>query len=97
MSPDPSEAAILSGRNGPAQFIVDMRANDLVETCVRLKPERNRAAGIETARPTGNNAHDQLVRFPPDACRNFFAGDTLQRRNLFGHSTANAWHGQVDA
>jgi len=52
-----------------------MDADDLLEVRVRPESERERAAGIEVARPAGDDPHDRLVGLTPDAPHCVVAGN----------------------
>src|SRR5580704_3970379 len=86
-----------SRRDFAAQFVRDMDADDLVERRLRLKAERQRAAGIEPARPAGDDPRHQRVRLAADAGGDFVSGDTAQRGDLLGNRAAHAGHGEIDA
>ena len=62
-----------------------------------MKAQRQRAAGIEPARPAGDDPRHQRVGLAADAGRNLVAGDAAQRGDLLGHRAAHAGHGEVDA
>ena len=60
-----------------------MRTDDLVECGLGLKSKITGAPGVETLGPAGNDSLDKFVGFPPDTCRDFFAGNTAQCLDLF--------------
>src|SRR5580698_4390748 len=86
-----------SRRDLPAQFVRDMDADNLVERGLRLKAERQRAAGIEPARPAGDDPRHQRVRLAADAARHRVAGNAAQCGDLLSHRTAHPRHGEIDA
>ena len=72
-----------SGHDFPAQFILDMRTDDLVKCGFGLKSEITGALRIEALGPAGNNSLDKFVRLAPDARSDFVAGNTAQCIDLF--------------
>src|SRR5208283_2071465 len=80
-----------------AQFVLDMRANDIVERRLHFEAERDRAARIKPARPAGDDPFDQFVRGAPDAGGDFVAGDAPQGRDLLADRAAYARHSEIDA
>jgi len=72
-----------SGHDFPAQLILDMRTDDLVECGFGLKSEITGALRVEALGPAGNNSLDKFVGLAPDARSDFFAGNTAQCIDLF--------------
>src|SRR6516164_1649350 len=79
------------------QFVRDMNADYLVERGIAAKSERKSTSWIEPARPARHNTGDQWIGLATDAGRHFVAGDPPQGGDLFGHGTADARHGEIDA
>jgi hypothetical protein len=67
-----------SGHDFPAQLILDMRTDDLVECGLGLESEITGALGVEALGPAGNDSLDKVVGFASDARSDFFAGNTAQ-------------------
>ncbi len=76
------------------EFIVDMRAEDVVEARLRGQPERPGPRGIEIARPSRDDADDRLVRLMPDPRHHLVAGNPPERRDLLAdrHRQARQGH-----
>src|SRR5262245_30820222 len=58
----------------PAQLILDMNADNLIERCLGAESERGRAARVEILRPTGDDFRDRLVWLAANASRDIVAG-----------------------
>src|SRR3990167_6764046 len=79
----------------PAELILDVDADDLLETLFGTKAERQRPLGCEIARPALDDLHDRLIRPPDDPVRHPVAGDLAERRDLLGDRDREARHGDV--
>src|ERR1700675_3338324 len=86
-----------SRRDLAAQVLFDMDADDLVERFFRSKAQGERAAGIESMRPAGDDARNERIGLVADAGRHRVAGDAAERFDLFGDGATYARHGEVDA
>src|SRR4051812_46054666 len=80
-----------------AQFVVDMRANDLVERFLHLETEAERALGVEPGRPARDDLHDRGIRLAPHPRHHLVARDAAQRRDLLADRAGNSRHGEIDA
>src|SRR3974390_1336685 len=74
-----------------------MRADDLVEASFDREPERQRSAGVETARPPSNDAFHQRVGFAADAGHHLVASDAFERCNLLADGAADAGDREINA
>src|SRR5690349_21501213 len=83
----PFRSSEVTGTNGgdistshlPVKLILNMRADDVVEALLHGETERQRAGGVEPARPAGDDALDQSVGRAANARRHPVAGDPPQR------------------
>src|SRR3712207_2960099 len=80
---------------GPAELVLDMGADDLVEAVLGLEAERLRAPRIEAARPALDDLDDERIGLALDARDNAVAGDLAQRRDLLADRDRDARHGEV--
>src|SRR6478609_9431504 len=81
----------------PAQLILDMCTDNIVERSLGLKAEIPRALCIELLGPAGNNSLNKLVRCAPDARNDLLAGDAVQSLDLLSDGTGYTGHGEIDA
>src|SRR5271165_6418942 len=75
----------------PAELVLDMDPDDLVECCLGAETKLSGAARVEVARPTGNDRLDGRVGLAPDERGGLGPGDPGQRRNLLGYRRREAW------
>src|SRR5262245_50229634 len=76
----------------PAQIVVDMHADDLVERGFRLESELAGSGAIEPAGPALDDLHDERVGLVLHALGDALAGDALQRGDLLADGAADARH-----
>ena len=72
-----------SGHDFPAQLILNMRTDNVVECGLGLKSQIPGALRVETLGPAGNNPLDKFVGLAPDARSDLLAGNTAQCVDLF--------------
>src|SRR4026207_2117967 len=69
----------LLNRNAAAELFVDMDADDLLERGGGAEAERERALGVEGARPARHHGGDHLVGLAADELDRLVAADLAQR------------------
>src|SRR5262249_43556831 len=79
------------------QFVLDVCADNVVETVLSLKSEITRTPRIETLGPATNDLLDKLVGYPADARGYLAACDAAQRFDLFSDRAGYAGHGKINA
>src|SRR5581483_4895653 len=93
-----SEASSASShplRDLAAELVLEVDTDDLLEARFSLEAQRERAPGVEIARPAGNDLLDEGIRLAPDALDHLLAGDLAQGLDLLPHGHGQTRHGEV--
>src|SRR5262245_40121880 len=91
-----SADAQLRSRHAPAQLVVDVKPDDVVEVAFdELESQLSGPCGVEVARPTLDDTRDDRIGCAPDPLHDAITGDATQRRDLLGDRDRQSRHREV--